>query len=387
MIAACPLPYPRGTPIRIYKMACALAEQGCEVHVIAYHLYDKLQQENESKAITIHRIPNVSTYKKYSAGPSYQKLIVLDSLMSLKLTRVLDKHKIDIIHAHHYEGLLIALAANLRRKIPVVYDAHTLLESELHYYAIGIPLKIKKLLGGFLDSQLPTRADHVITVTEDIKNKLLRYGHVKPHQISVVMNGVEQQHFYDTKKIDIDKDSVKRLLYTGSLGKYQGIVHLMKIMAQVISLRKDVRLIIATNESFKAYQSLATKLGARPYIDIVKSDFEKLPSLIHSCHVMLNPRTECDGIPQKLLNYMASGKPIVSFFGSAKVIQHNQSGLIVENNNYHAFAAAVNCLLNNPGLAKQLGANARSSVGQAFTWESRSKQVIEIYENVRKRAC
>ena len=59
MIAACPLPYPRGTPIRIYKMACALAEQGCEVHVIAYHLYDKLQQENESKAITIHRIPNV----------------------------------------------------------------------------------------------------------------------------------------------------------------------------------------------------------------------------------------------------------------------------------------------------------------------------------------
>jgi glycosyltransferase involved in cell wall biosynthesis len=384
MIAACPLPYPRGTPIRIYNMAKALADQGCVVHLITYHLQDKSLERNGSELLKIHRIPDIFTYKKFSAGPSYQKLLLVDFFLLIKILKVLNTYNVDIIHAHHYEGLIISLLAKMWRKHPVIYDAHTLLESELHCYDIVLPNKVKKSIGRLFDSKLPKRADHIIAVTKDIKDKLILLGNVKPQSISVVINGVEIQHFKDKEQIDITGDPVKKLIYTGNLGKHQGIEHLLNILANIITIRKDIRLIIATNDSFKNYRALANKLGVSSFIDIVDSNFDKLPSLIHSSHIMLNPRVECDGIPQKLLNYMASGKPIVSFEGSAKILNHNQTGHVVKNNNYKAFAEAVVKLLDNYQIAKKLGNAAKKLVDQNFTWESKSKEIINIYKKVQK---
>jgi glycosyltransferase involved in cell wall biosynthesis len=385
MIAPCPLPYPRGTPIRIYKMAHALAEQGCDVHLITYHLGDKLTKKNNSVALKFHRTPFIPTYKKLSPGPSYQKLLILDFLLLLKLSNVLKKYKIDIIHAHHYESLLVSFLTKIWSKYPVVYDAHTLLGSELHYYNLGLPGQLKKFIGCLFDSQLPKRADYVLSVTESIRDKLINSGNVNPDNISVIMNGVEIQHFISQKEIDNFDDSVKKLVYTGNLGDFQGIDHLLNIFAYVLKLREDVRLQIVTNDSFKNYQNLANKLGIMPFIDIIESDFAKLPAMLHSSHIALNPRIECDGIPQKLLNYMAAGKPIVSFKGSAKILKHNETGYVVENKNYEDFAKAVVYLLDNYRTAKKIGENAQKIINQNFTWESKSNEIINIYEKVLKK--
>ena len=45
--------------------------------------------------------------------------------------------------------------------------------------------------------------------------------------------------------------------------------------------------------------------------------------------IALNPRVDCDGLPVKLLNYMATGRAIVSFAGSAEILEHEQTGLVV----------------------------------------------------------
>ena len=57
--------------------------------------------------------------------------------------------------------------------------------------------------------------------------------------------------------------------------------------------------------------------------------------------VLLNPRSRCAGIPQKLLNYMAAGRPTGSFAGSSKIITDRVHGLVVENDDVQAFADAM----------------------------------------------
>jgi hypothetical protein len=79
MVAACPFPYPRRTPIRIFRLAEALTHRGHEIHVVTYHFGDVV-----NAPFKIHRIPDVRTYRKYSPGPSYQKLMVLDQLLLFK---------------------------------------------------------------------------------------------------------------------------------------------------------------------------------------------------------------------------------------------------------------------------------------------------------------
>src|SRR3546814_17416178 len=101
MVAACPFPYPRGTPARIYRMAEALIERGHTVHVVTYHL----GQERGSVPFPIHRTPAVPTYRKTEPGPSYQKLFLIAPLLAAALLRGVRTHPVDLIHAHHYEGL------------------------------------------------------------------------------------------------------------------------------------------------------------------------------------------------------------------------------------------------------------------------------------------
>src|SRR5690606_22032159 len=72
MIAACPFPYPRGTPIRIFRMAEALGLRGHAVHVVTYHI----GQSIGDAPIYVHRIPRVPGYRRAAPGPTYAKLFV-----------------------------------------------------------------------------------------------------------------------------------------------------------------------------------------------------------------------------------------------------------------------------------------------------------------------
>ena len=127
MIAACPMPARRGTPLRIERLSEALIARGHHVEVITYHVSDDAQTLD----FPVHRIFNKRVYWRMPAGPNLRKLIVYDPALALKVWRVLGASRFDVIHAHHLEGLLVALPSRVRHGVPVVYDAHTMLSSEI----------------------------------------------------------------------------------------------------------------------------------------------------------------------------------------------------------------------------------------------------------------
>ncbi|MFW6058695.1 MAG: glycosyltransferase family 4 protein [Phycisphaeraceae bacterium] len=377
MVAACPFPYPRGTPVRAYRMAEALAQRGHEVHAVTYHLGEVL----EEPPFTIHRIPAVPTYRKLDPGPSYQKLAVVDPLLSRKLARVVREQRIDVIHAHHYEGLLVSLPVRWRRGTPVVYDAHTVLDSELHHYNLGLMRRLKKRISRYFDANLPRRADHVVAVTRDIADKLTqRYG-VPTERVTAVVNGVECDHF-DIPRPTRDPAGPRVLVFAGNLAAYQGVEPMLRALAKLRAAGcADVRLLIASCSSLEPYAALVRELSIGDAIDHQPSDFRSLPTQLARAEIALNPRSECDGIPQKLLNYMAAGLPVISFAGSAKDITDGELGRIVPNGDVDGFAAAIAELLDDPAKAQRIGDNARAYVRAERSWA----RVAECNEMIYRR--
>ncbi|MFO1075556.1 MAG: glycosyltransferase [Geminicoccaceae bacterium] len=75
--------------------------------------------------------------------------------------------------------------------------------------------------------------------------------------------------------------------------------------------------------------------------------------------VAVLPRVDRPGLPQKLLNYMASGRAVVAFAGSAKRIEHEVTALVVPNHDTDAFAAAIPRLQADLGEAMRLEGGAR----------------------------
>ena len=381
VVAACPFRYPRGTPVRIFRTADALARRGHDVHVVTYHL----GESEPAERFAVHRIPNVRTYRKYSPGPTWQKLALVDSLLAVQLARVLSKHRIDVVHAHHIEGLLVALAACVGRSLPVVFDAHTILESELPFYPLGVSGRAKAWLGRTLDRWLPKRAAHVIAVTDDVERRLLALAPSMVGRTSVIASGVELEQFDLRADQRPPATDAKTLVYTGNLAAYQGIDLMLRAFAELRRRRTDVRLRIVSESPFDPYDSLTAALGVRGAIDVVACGFDEVPRHLAEATVALHPRTSCDGLPQKLLNYMAAGRPVVSFAGSAKDLTHERLGLVVEDGDVYGFAGAIGRLLDDQALARALGENARAFVRAERSWERAAELTEQVYERVTGR--
>ena len=376
MIAACPFPAQRGTPVRIYRASEALAQNGHDVHVLTYH-FGEPQSEHPFR---IHRIPSLPFYRRLAAGPTYTKLFLMDPMLAVKIHMVIQKYGIDLIHAHHYEGLLASIPSSKFRGRPVIYDAHTLLENELPSYSMALPDSVKRMAGKYLDKRLPKFAKRIISVTEEIRQYLIHKAGIDPSRITTIPNGVEFERFTRQIHEQVPDDKTKRIVYTGNFASYQGIDLLLRAFLKICEKSDDVHLCLVSSFSFDSYEKMAAQLGIRDRIEVISCGFDEIPGWLDRADVAVNPRIVCDGLPQKLLNYMAAGKPLVSFSGSAKLIEHGKTGWIVENGDLDAFAQGILFLLRNPEKADELGRNAQRYVQAECTWEKVAEKMAEIYE-------
>jgi len=359
-------------------MAEALGRRGHDVHVVTYHL----GEEPGPVPFRIHRIRNVAGYRKLSPGPTWRKLLQLDVLLAAKLVRVITSQAIELIHAHHYEGLLASLYARRYTGLPVLYDAHTLLESELPFYRTGVPVWLSRALGRWLDVSLPWRADEIITVTEQIRAVLLRGSGADPERITVVASGVEPERFDLGRRRPAEHGGVRTLIFTGNLASYQGIEVLLRSFRLVLDQRRDVRLVIVTHSAFEPYEGLARELQVRDFIDVVPATHGDVPAQLAAADVAVNPRVQCDGAPQKLLNYMAAGKPIVSFRGSGQILDHGRTGWLVEGHDAAAFALGTLRCLDDPDLARALGRAARRRAAAHYRWDAAATLIEAVYHRL-----
>jgi len=224
VVAACPLPYPRGTPVRVTRFSEALADLGHEVHVVTYGF----GKGTIDPSVHVHRGPRLAGFDPGPAGPSIGKLAVLDPILTVQLRKLLRSRHFDLVHAHHYEGLLAALAA-ARPGTPIVYDAHTVLETELPSYAPWLPQALKQRVGRWIDRTVPARADFIVAASGHLRDHLVANEFVSADRVAEIGNGVEPALLSGSPaepSAPIRDGGV--LAYAGNLAPYQGIDKLLQ---------------------------------------------------------------------------------------------------------------------------------------------------------------
>lgn len=175
---------------------------------------------------------------------------------------------------------------------------------------------------------------------------------------------------------------VPTVVYAGNMASYQGIEMLLEAFAGAARRHTGLRLRIVTDESFEPYEAQARSLGIRERVELACSSLEKLPSELATAHVAVNPRVACDGLPQKLLNYMAAACPIVSFEGSARHLVHYENALVVPDGDVGAMSEALLKLVWEQELAQGLGRNAQQHVRSQMSWQHAAASVEQVYARV-----
>jgi len=385
MVAACPFPVAQGSQVYIEQMSTALAQKGHQVHLVCYHFGTHDEEFN----FTVHRIPRITSYARFRAGPSLQKPF-LDLLLTIKLWQVIKKEKIDIIHAHNYEAPLAGFIVRTVTGIPVVFNSHNVLSDELYtYFRLPVFKRLAQSVAHFLDNFIPKRADFCITVSEESIHFLLKKG-VSPDRIAFIPPGIDFKNSTINDPREIRKkynlESYPLITYTGNLDGYQNIEILFEAIKILSGILAEFTLLIITSSDHTQYQKLAREMGIHRHIMFFTNPtFDQTRELLTACNITVSPRTSWSGFPIKLLNYMAAGKAIVASEGSAKGIKHLHSGLVVKNGDSKGFAEGILQLIKQPELAYRLGVNAQKNAVETYSWDRIVHELEGIYKKVLSR--
>ncbi len=336
VVGACPFPVPQGSQVYLSETAANLAALGHDVRLVVYGH----GEGEERRGLTIHRCPRLPGAARMKPGPSIGKP-VLDALLVRTLRKVVRRHGVDVVNAHNYEGLLVALAAGTR---PIVYHAHNAMADELPYYFRAKSAAAR--FGGWLDRTFPRKAGRIIVPHERLAQYLADSGCARD-AIEVIPPSVDVSEF----EICEHRGETPPVLYTGNLDAYQNLDLLRRAMAIVREALPDAELQIATDT-----------LRDLPWATVTPTpDFAALKWTLRRDCVFVCPRVSWSGYPIKLLNAMAAGCAIVSCRSAAHPLTDRHDGLIVEDDDAEAFAKAILRLMRDAGFRRDLGDRARAT--------------------------
>ncbi len=181
------------------------------------------------------------------------------------------------------------------------------------------------------------------------------------------------------------------LLYLGSLHPWKGVDTLIRAMPYV-KQPAELHIVGGNEQRIAELRKLAEELDVAARV-VFHGPVEpgKRFEYIHQADICLLPLTDT-GLggrytsPLKLFEYMAAGKAIVvsDLPSMRQVLTPEQDALLVPTGEPEAFASAIERLLTEYELRKQLGKAARLSA-ERYTWKQRANKILEFITSIANK--
>jgi len=304
-----------------------------------------------------------------------------DFTVLFKLLKLIKKEKVDIIHTHSFSPNLWGRLAAIIGRVPVIISTeHTVATVKTNLHKI-----IDKILAKFTTK--------IISVSMVVRNSILEEENISPDKILTIYNGI------DIKSLSVNKEDMKKksgslgidlskpvVVSVGRLEPPKGHIHLLEAAKIVTKEFKSVQFLIIGDGYLKPQlEKMAANLGITNNIIFAgfRSDIADILSLADIA-VMSSVR---EGFSIALLEYMASGKPIVvtDVGGNKEAIENGVSGLIVPACDTKALGEAILYLLKNKDIALELGRKAKRKLEAEFTLTNMVNKIQQLYDECRNR--
>lgn len=287
-----------------------------------------------------------------------------------------------------WSGAPIALRP--RRKYAVVYEVNALPSIELPSLFPGVgPRTLDKIRATEL--ACCNAADLIITPSHTTASFLTDLG-VARAKIDVIPNGADVP-------VDIPRPEdapASYILYFGAAQPWQGIDTLLRAFARLADFASLRLVLCASNDSsaWRAYAKLAEKLGVaerivwRHALDEAALAGWRAHAAVSVAPLTDSPRNVVQGCaPLKILESMASGTAVVASDVPPvrELIRDRENGWLVHPERPAELARALRILLDAPQLARQLGANARRTIEEQYTWERSTAALRGAYLGLMRK--
>lgn len=376
-------PYP--FDVRVRREALALQKEGYKVAVIS----------PRSKGRPFHEIIDGIAVYRFPYPPQGNGLVgyVIEFgyatfAMLLVSFWVWWTHGFDIIHAANPPDTLFLIGAfyKLMGK-RFIYDQHDLApETYLSRFNRSRPNLIYKSLLLLERCSFQT-ADIVISTNESYKQVALSRGKKKQDQIYIVRNGPPLSFFPQPADFEVAKRAKYIIGYIGTMGPQDGVDYWLRAIHELVYTldRRDfLSVIIGGGDSVPELKKLVTELKIEPYVwftgRVSDDDLLRYLSTAHICiHPdPLNPLNDRSTM-NKMMEYMALGKPVVSFDLIEARYSARSAALYARPNDVRDFAEKVGQLMDHKEMRDEMGKVGQKRVREMLAWEYSVPKLLEAY--------
>ena len=300
-----------------------------------------------------------------------------------------EQFKPEAIHANYW---LSGIAGNILKRqfdLPLLTTFHTL-------------ARVKAESGDFepesrakAEAAVMGCADVVVSNCEAESDQLVDLYDVDPERIEIISPGVDHAFFSPGPKRGarwaLQTDDRPLLLFVGRIQPLKGVDIAVKALAQ--STFDDARLWIVGGASgtegateLKNLNAMIDDLGLTDRVKFFPPQpHHKLGTYYRAADVCLIPsRSESFGLVA--LEAAACGTPCVASAvgGLVTLVNQNETGYLVDSRDPADYAKAVDQVLSNPTLAKDMS-KAAAHHAQQYTWSESAKRLATVASKVADR--
>lgn len=271
----------------------------------------------------------------------------------------------DIIYGRNCLALLMASLF----RADIIYEAHDN-PRKGRYLLESLLLKLSKLRG-------------LVLISNSLK---LRYKEIFPsfddRKFIVAHDGADVTDNSNINEI-IKLNSGVQLGYVGHLYPGKG----MEVIKSLAALRPNwvFNIVGGNDDDIKNWREITSENVV--YHGFVERRY--VPTILRQFDVLLLPPLPCvQGVgggdigkfmsPLKAFEYMSSGTPVVcsDIPAMAELFTNNHDAILVKPYDHGAWIEAIEKLLNDDALSREIADNARKTLVQQYTWARRAKRVI-----------
>ena len=363
-----------------------LIKKGFEVHVVTQH-NSGIPYEEIMDGIHVHRFkwfepPEFKALVHFEGFKDNIRLISYLIALFVKLTLIVRKQDIDIIHAHSIipTGFVGVIVAKIIRK-PIFITAHgmdlTNFENDPFF---------KKLIAFSLRN-----SNKVIAVSEFLAKKMMNLEDSKDN-IIILRNAVDINRFRPSNDCNLRNNyriNIKDILilFVGYLDRFKGIFELIDAFNVICKFNKNLKLmIVGSGPKEIELKKKVFEMGLEKSVIFTGQIFhEDIHKYFQSADIFVLPSyTDAGGPPIVFIEAMACGLPVVgtSVGGIPEGIESGVNGFIIPPRNVEELTKKLLILITNTNLRKEFGNNSLKKIrNNSMTSEKKTGKLINLYQN------
>ena len=175
--------------------------------------------------------------------------------------------------------------------------------------------------------------------------------------------------------------------YVGVISRSEGLDLLLSSISHIVHRchRQDIQFVVAgSGPELKAIIQAAEEMKVAEYVTFTgRIQDDKLLTMLSTADVCVNPDrvTAMNDIStmNKIMEYMALGKPIVQFDLTEGRVSAGGASLYAKANNTLDFAEKILELIDHPEQRLRMGEYGRKRVEEALAWHHEQPKLLHAY--------